>query len=53
MAFLDAVAHAQAHAYPATRFVRVERTSPPAPLTDEQLQVLTNDCDGVISAYGH
>ena len=53
MAFLDAVAHTLAHAYPATRFVRVEKTSPPEPLTDEQLQVLTNDCDGVIAAYGH
>ncbi len=53
MAFLDAVARALASAAPDTRFVRVEKMSPPTPLTAEQVRMLTDDCDGVIAAYGH
>lgn len=53
MAFLDAVARAFTAAAPDTRFVRVEKMSPPTPLTPEQVRMLTDDCDAVIAAYGH
>ncbi len=53
MAFLDAVARSFTSAAPDTRFVRVEKLSPPTPLTAEQVRMLTDDCDGVIAAYGH
>lgn len=53
MAFLDEVALALTMVIPQAVFVRVEKASPPTPLTAEQVRVLTDDCGAVIAAYGH
>jgi hypothetical protein len=53
MTFLDALAAELASRRPGVAFVRVEKVSPPTPLTDEQHRMLTEDCVGVVAAYGH
>jgi len=51
--FLDAVAQRVAAAIEDVTFERVAKISPPTPLTDAQLALLTTTCDAVIAAYGH
>jgi hypothetical protein len=51
--FLDAVALRIAAAVNDVTFERVAKISPPTPLTDVQLELLTTTCDAVIAAYGH
>lgn len=53
MAFLDEVALALVRVIPQAAFVRIEKVSPPTPLTNDQVRVLTEDCGAVIAAYGH
>ncbi len=53
MTFLDALAVELAILRPGAAFVRVEKVSPPTPLTGAQHRMLTEDCAGVIAAYGH
>jgi hypothetical protein len=52
-AFLRAVSDRIAEVHPGSRFRHVEKARPPDALTDDQLQVLTSECDLVIAAYGH
>jgi hypothetical protein len=52
-AFLAGVAGSVARRFPAAGFRTVEKARPQDPLTDEQLNVLTAECDLVIAAYGH
>ena len=51
--FLDAVAQRVSAAIEGVTFERVTKISPPTPLTDAQLALLTTKCDAVIAAYGH
>ncbi len=53
MTFLDALAVELSLLQPDATFVRIEKVSPPTPLTDEQRRTLTEDCVGVVAAYGH
>lgn len=53
MTFLDALAAELSMLQPGATFVRIEKVSPPTPLTDEQRRTLTEDCVGVVAAYGH
>jgi hypothetical protein len=52
-AFLRAVSERITEVHPGSRFRHVEKARPPDALTDDQLQVLTDECDLVIAAYGH
>jgi hypothetical protein len=52
-AFLAEVAAWVSRSYPAAAFRTVEKARPHDPLNDEQLKVLTGECDLVIAAYGH
>ena len=51
--FLDAVAEQISALIDGVTFERVTKVSPPTPLTDAQLSLLTTNCDAVIAAYGH
>jgi hypothetical protein len=53
MTFLDALAVELAILRPGAAFVRVEKVSPPTPLTEAQHRTLTEGCMGVVAAYGH
>ena len=53
MTFLDALSAEIAARVPDVTFARVEKASPPTPLTAEQRRMLTEDCVGVVAAYGH
>jgi hypothetical protein len=52
-AFLEEVAASTARSFPSAAFVPVEKERPHDPLTDEQVKMLTTECDAVIAAYGH
>ena len=52
-AFLDALAAEIAPAIDGVSFERVTKVSPPTPLTEAQLTLLSTSCDAVIAAYGH
>jgi hypothetical protein len=51
--FLDAVAQQMSTRIEGVTFERVTKVSPPTPLTDSQLSLLTTTCDAVVAAYGH
>ena len=51
--FLDAVARQISVLIDGVTFERVTKVSPPTPLTDSQLALLTTTCDAVVAAYGH
>ena len=53
MTFLDALSVELALRVPGVTFARVEKPSPPTPLTAEQHRMLTEDCVAVVAAYGH
>ena len=53
MTFLDALSVEIATRVPGATFARIEKASPPTPLTAEQHRTLTEDCVGVVAAYGH
>lgn len=52
-AFLDALAVELEAAIDGVSFERVTKVSPPTPLTEAQLSLLSTTCDAVIAAYGH
>jgi hypothetical protein len=52
-AFLHALAASIAVLHPGSRFRFLEKSRPPDTLNDDQLQVLTGECDVVVAAYGH
>lgn len=51
--FLDAVAQQISAMIDGVVFERVTKVSPPTPLTEAQLTLLTTTCDAVVAAYGH
>ena len=51
--FLDALAQRVSSMIDGVKFERVTKVSPPTPLTDAQLSLLSTGCDAVIAAYGH
>jgi hypothetical protein len=51
--FLNAVAQQIATRIDGVTFERVTKVSPPTPLTESQLTLLTTTCDAVVAAYGH
>lgn len=51
--FLRAVAASIAVLHPGSSFRHVAKVRPPDALTDDQLEVLTGECDVVVAAYGH
>ena len=51
-AFLDALAAEIAAAIDGVSFERVTKVSPPTPLTEAQLSLLST-CHAVVAAYGH
>ena len=51
--FLDAVARRIAAVVDGVGFERVTKVSPPTPLTEAQVTLLTTTCDAVVAAYGH
>ena len=51
--FLDAVAQQISTRIDGVTFERVTKVSPPTPLTQQQLMLLTTTCDAVVAAYGH
>ena len=51
--FLDAVAQQISALIDGVTFERVTKVSPPTPLTESQLALLTTTCDAVVAAYGH
>lgn len=52
-AFLDALADELTTMIDGISFERVTKVSPPTPLTDAQLGLLTTSCHAVVAAYGH
>jgi hypothetical protein len=51
--FLNAVAQQISARMNGVTFERVTKVSPPTPLTESQLKLLTTTCDAVVAAYGH
>jgi hypothetical protein len=51
--FLGEVAASTARRFPSAGFRSVEKARPHDPLTEQQVNVLTTECDLVIAAYGH
>jgi len=51
--FLDAIAQQISILIDSATFERITKVSPPTPLTESQLSVLTTTCHAVIAAYGH
>ena len=51
--FLNAVAQQISARIDGVTFERVTKVSPPTPLTESQLSLLTTTCDAVVAAYGH
>ena len=51
--FLEAVAVSISATVAGAAFSRVTKVSPPTPLTEAQLTLLTTTCDAVVAAYGH
>jgi hypothetical protein len=51
--FLAAVSSWLECRFPGAAFRTVKKARPHDPLTDEQLHLLTEECDAVIAAYGH
>ena len=51
--FLNAVAQQISTRIDGVVFERVTKVSPPTPLTESQLSLLTTNCDAVVAAYGH
>jgi hypothetical protein len=52
-AFLAAVAASTERHFPSAAFRSLEKARPHDRLTEQQLHVLTTECDLVIAAYGH
>jgi hypothetical protein len=52
-AFLHELAASIGVLHPGSSFRFVEKARPPDALSDDQLQVLTGECDLVVAAYGH
>ena len=52
-AFLRAVAVCIEQRHPGSRFRHVAKARPPDVLTEDQVAVLTGECNLVIAAYGH
>jgi hypothetical protein len=52
-AFLTAVAASTERHFPSVAFRSVEKARPHDPLTEQQMKVLTTECDLVIAGYGH
>ena len=51
--FLEAVAQQISARIVGATFECVTKVSPPTPLTEAQLTLLTTTCDAVVAAYGH
>jgi hypothetical protein len=51
--FLAEVAATTARRFPSAAFRSVDKARPHDPLTEQQVKVLTTECDLVIAAYGH
>ena len=52
-AFLDAIEQALAPVRPLTRFVRYRKPSASVPASSELVQRIVDECDALVTAYGH